>query len=80
MHCCRPLFSFPFYSVLLTFLAPPHAGLVDPARLQPTWLFLELLHALEQGIFNAYQGSVGRPAPPPGALAFFAGNRKVGGV
>ncbi|GAB4817948.1 hypothetical protein N2152v2_004994 [Parachlorella kessleri] len=46
-------------------------------HLLPSWLFLEFLHSLEQGVFNAYEGSVGRPAAQAGALAFFAGNKKV---
>ena len=46
-------------------------------HLLPSWLFLEFLHALEQGVFNASEGSMGRPAAQAGALAFFAGNKKV---
>ncbi|KAK9805272.1 hypothetical protein WJX72_010214 [[Myrmecia] bisecta] len=66
---------------ILARLMPKHkadpGNVTRPLSLEPTWLFQEFMLALEKNIFNAFEGSCLRPAPPSAATAFFAGNRKV---
>ncbi len=46
--------------------------------LEPSWMLLELMHALEKNMFSAYAGSCLRPmALASAAVAFYKSNRKV---
>ncbi len=46
-------------------------------RLQSGLMLLDFLHALEQNMMGAYQGSSLRPPTQAAAAAFFAGNKRV---
>ncbi|KAL0019463.1 hypothetical protein WJX77_007420 [Trebouxia sp. C0004] len=46
--------------------------------LEPSWMLLELMHALEKNMYSAYAGSCLRPvAFASAAVAFYKSNRKV---
>ncbi len=46
--------------------------------LEPSWMLLELMHALEKNIYSAYAGSCLRPtAFASAAVTFYKSNRKV---
>ncbi len=46
--------------------------------LEPSWMLLELMHALEKNMYSAYAGSCLRPmALASAAIAFYKSNRKV---
>ena len=46
--------------------------------LEPAWMLLELMHALEKNMYSAYGGSCLRGIPfSSSAVAFYKSNRKV---
>lgn len=63
----------------------PHLYSVPAARstsagplLEPAWMLLELMHALEKNMYCAYAGSCLRPSAfATAAVAFYKSNRKV---
>lgn len=63
----------------------PHLYAVPAARssngvplLEPCWMLLELMHALEKNMYSTYAGSCLRPtALASAAIAFYKSNRKV---
>ena len=58
---------------------PAARGAAEGALLEPSWMLLELMHALEKNMYSVYAGSCLRPtAVASAAVAFYKSNRKVG--
>ena len=80
-----PVSSDPSSVVADTVMSAPQLYSVPAARtsseaplLEPAWMMLEMMHALEKNMYSAYAGSCMRPAGyVSAAIAFYKSNRKV---
>ena len=80
-----PVSSDPSSVVADTVASAPQLYSVPAARssseaplLEPAWMLLEMMHALEKNMYSAYAGSCMRPAGyASAAISFYKSNRKV---
>lgn len=55
----------------------PATSPAAPLPFEGAWMLLELVEALERGMYNAYEGSLQRQPFPWPVATFYAANRKV---
>ena len=60
------------------YAVPAARSTSEAPLLEPAWMLLEMMHALEKNMYSAYAGSCLRPAAYAGtAIAFYKSNRKA---